>query len=178
MLRRINAAVFEAPAGATIDVVARAQNNEGINDARFEYAGVVLPRAVIQGLPGCSFTVDDASQRLQAVVGFTNGAAGTARYDLFEAENGVLSALSKFTLKADNSPLIDFVIDPVEAAVPGRAARRVARPGKKAVSARRAPAARARKKKRPGNTAKKSARGPRKLAAKTPRGRSVSRKRR
>ena len=53
MLRRVNAALFEAPAGARIEVVAQSQNNNGVNDARFEYAGRILPRETIQGLPGC-----------------------------------------------------------------------------------------------------------------------------
>jgi hypothetical protein len=116
MLRRINAAVFEGPEGARIEVVAQAQSNNGLSDARFEYAGTVLPRQTILGLPGCSFTVEDSSQRLQAVVAFDDNAPGNARYDLFEVENGVLSNLGKFTLKSDGSPLIAFVIDPVAAA--------------------------------------------------------------
>src|SRR6266498_4898908 len=37
MLRRINAALFEAPAGARIEIVAESQNNNGVTDARFEY---------------------------------------------------------------------------------------------------------------------------------------------
>jgi hypothetical protein len=115
MLRRVNAALFEAPAGARIELVAESRNNNGVLDARFEYAGAVLPRETISGLPGCSFTVNRTSGRLQAVVAFDPGAPGNARYDLSEVENGVLSNLGKFTLKSDSSPLLDFVIDPVAA---------------------------------------------------------------
>src|SRR6266498_1723287 len=114
MLRRINAALFEAPAGARIEIVAESQNNNGVTDARFEYDGALLDREQILGLPGCSFTVAETHARLQAVVAFADSAPGTARYDLSEVENGVLSNLNKFTLKSDASPLIDFVIDPVE----------------------------------------------------------------
>ena len=117
MLRRVNAALFEAPDGARIELVAESRNNNGVIDARFEYAGTVLPRETISGLPGCSFIVNGTSGRLQAVVAFDPGAPGNARYDLSEVENGVLSNLGKFTLKSDSSPLIDFVIDPIAAPV-------------------------------------------------------------
>jgi hypothetical protein len=138
MLRRINAAVFVAPAGATIEVVAQSQNNNGVNDARFEYAGTLLDREQILGLPGCSFTVGATHQRLQAIVAFDDNAPGTARYDLSEVENRVLSNLGKFTMKSDGSPLIDFVIDPIEPAAAAGARRRsrkraaTKRPAKKA----------------------------------------------
>src|SRR5262245_7476570 len=124
MLRRVNSAVFEAPAGARIQIVSESQSNNGVNDSRFEYAGTLLNRERILGLPGCSFTVDDSSGRLQAVVAFDDNAPGTARYDLFEIENGALRSLGKFTLKSDGSPLIDFVIDPVEVVARAAAARR------------------------------------------------------
>jgi hypothetical protein len=120
MLRRVNAALFEAPPGAVIQVVAEAQGNSGVNDARFEYAGQILPRAMILGLPGCSFTVADLSERLEAVVVFDPGAPGSARYDLFEVENGVKSALQKSTKHSDSTPLISFTIDPVFVAVGSR----------------------------------------------------------
>jgi hypothetical protein len=117
MLRRINAAVFEGPTGARVQVVAEAESNNGVTDARFEYAGAILPREQINGLPGCTFTVGTTPQRLQAIVAFDDNAPGTARYDLAEFENGVANNLGKFTLKSDGSPLIDFVIDPIAVAV-------------------------------------------------------------
>lgn len=152
MLRRINAALFEAPAGARIQVVAGSQNNSGVNDARFEYAGQILSRETILGLPGCSFTVQGSSARLQAVVVFANDAPGSARYDLAEIENGVQSSLGKFTLKSDASPLIDFAIDPI--AIPATAAApRMVRP-----AAKKAPRKTARKAARETVARKKTAR--------------------
>jgi hypothetical protein len=120
MLRRVNAALFEAPPGALIRVVAEAQGNNGVNDARFEYAGQILPRETILGLPGCSFTVADFSERLEAVVVFDPGAPGSARYDLFEVENGVKNDLQKSTRHSESTPLISFTIDPVLVAVSAR----------------------------------------------------------
>ena len=130
MLRRVNAALFEAPAGARIEVVAESQGNGGVNDARFEYAGTILPRELIEGLPGCSFVVEEATAQLQAVVAFADAAPGTARYDLAEVENGVKSNLGKFTMKSDASPLISFAIEPILVAARApmkRAARKAAR---------------------------------------------------
>jgi hypothetical protein len=162
MLRRVNAALFEAPPGAVIQVVAEAQGNNGVDDARFEYAGQILPRETILGLPGCSFTVADFSERLEAVVVFDPAAPGSARYDLFEVENGVKLALQKSARHSDSAPLISFTIDPVLVAV--RSSRSTAA----------APRSRARK------AAKKKAR--RRAAARrrrpTSRTRRTSRKRR
>lgn len=129
MLRRVNAALFEAPPGAAIQVVAEALGNNGVNDARFEYAGQILPRLMILGLPGCSFFVADVSERLEAVVVFDPAAPGSARYDLFEVENGVKTDLQKSTKHSDSAPLISFTIDPVFVAIRARsraAARRSA----------------------------------------------------
>jgi hypothetical protein len=128
MLRRVNAALFEAPAGARIEVVAQSQNNDGVNDARFEYAGTILPRENINGLPGCSFKVEGVTEQLQAVVAFADTASDSARYDLAEVENGVKTNLGKFTLKSDGSPLISFAIEPImiAARVPMRSATRAA----------------------------------------------------
>jgi hypothetical protein len=112
MLRRVNAALFEAPAGARIQVVAAAQENNGVNDARFEYAGQILPRETIQGLPGCSLTVADARKGLEAAVVFDPAAPGSARYDLFEIENGAALDLNKSTRNSDSAPLISFTIRP------------------------------------------------------------------
>ena len=120
MLRRVNAALFEAPPGVLIQVVAEAQGNNGVNDARFEYAGQILPRETILGLPGCSFIVADSSERLEAVVVFDPGAPASARYDLLEVENGVRNDLQKSTRHSDSAPLISFTIDPVFVAVASR----------------------------------------------------------
>lgn len=116
MLRRVSAVLFEAPVNARIQVVVQSQNNNGVNGARFEYAGNILSREQILGLPGASFTVQNSRERLQAVVAFDGNAPGTARYDLLEVENGLTNQLGKFVLKSDQSSLIGFSIDPVPAA--------------------------------------------------------------
>jgi hypothetical protein len=181
MLRRVNAALFEAPAGARIQVVAESRNNDGVNDARFEYAGNILPREIIQGLPGCTFDVDAATAQLQAVVAFADTAPWTARYDLAEIENGVKLNLGKFTMKLDGAPLISFAIEPVAAAArppmtrsaPGAARKRAGR--KKKAAKRKRPAA---KRKRPAakRKATKKKGSKKKIATKSRRG--SSRKRR
>lgn len=112
----MNAALFEAPAGARIQIVAESRNNGGVNDARFEYAGTILAREAIQNLPGCTFNVGEETGQLQAVVAFSDTASGTARYDLAEIENGAKLNLGKFTLKADGSPFISFAIEPITVA--------------------------------------------------------------
>ena len=173
MLRRITSALFEAPAGQQIQVVAQSQRNNGVNDARFEYAGNVLDREQIQGLPGCTFIVAATRERLQAVVAFDEDAPGDARYDLFEVESGSLSNLRKNVSKADGSPLIDFAIDAIAVAVAaGAGRRRGAAPGMAAKTLRRGQkpsAARKKRKavarKRPRTTAKASA-GARKTSRK------------
>jgi hypothetical protein len=156
MLRRVNAALFRAPAGAEVRVVARSQANNGVQDARFEYANTVLDRETIQGMPGCRFTVDGARRQLQAIVAFDPGASGNARYDLFEVEpDGGLTDLEEFVKKSDSSPLIDFVIEgvgvpavagPVGAAGPAGMARATAARRSSAPARRRKTAKRAAKK--------------------------------
>lgn len=166
MLRRVNAALFEAPAGATIQVVAMAQENNGVNDARFEYAGQILPRQTIQGLPGCSFTVADSREGLEAAVVFDPAAPGSARYDLFEVENGATLDLHKSTRQSDFSPLISFTIRPEFIGVTTSAARP---PGFPQPTRRRA----AKRKARKPATAKKATR--KKPSKKKPAGKKKTR---
>ena len=113
MLRRVNAALFEAPPGARVQLVVDSQQNNGVKDARFEYAGNTLPRQTILGLPGCTVPVANSSELLEVGVVFDPAAPGTARYDLFEVENGVPNALQKSVKHSDSTPLISFTIDPV-----------------------------------------------------------------
>jgi hypothetical protein len=120
MLRRITFDRYEADLGDQIQIVAKARNNNGVNDARFEYASSVLPREVIQGLPGATFTVLAGRNRVQAVVAFDPGAGGTARYDLFEVDaSGGLSDLRQHVSQIDSAPLVGFAVEgvPVGAAV-------------------------------------------------------------
>jgi hypothetical protein len=128
MLKRVNAGLFEGRAGEQVQIVCRSQNNNGVNDARFEYDEVVLPRETLAGLPGCTFTLRRSIRRFEAMVGFEQSAGDSARYDLFEIdESGGQIDLQEFVRKIDSSPLIDFAID----GLPVRVTR----------GARRAPAA-------------------------------------
>lgn len=111
MLRRVNATVFAAPAGARIQIIAESRNNNGVHEARFEYGNRMLDAERILDRPGCSITVEDDSQLVDATVIFDASAPAGAQYDLFEVENGVKSALGKFTRKSDG-PTINFAIDP------------------------------------------------------------------
>lgn len=148
MLRRVNAALFQAPPGSEITIVAEAQGNNGVNEARFEYAGQILNGEPILGLPGCSFAVGDVRQFFEAIVVFDPGAPGEARYDLFEVENGVKSSLGKFVMASDPSALIGFTIEPMEVAVAAptvaapTVARRAAKPAAAKKRAAKRPAAR------------------------------------
>jgi hypothetical protein len=141
MLRRINAELFQAPAGARIQIVAESQGNNGFSEARFEY-GSPLPPETILGLPGCSFTVEDFTEGVEAVVVFDPDAPGSARYDLFEVEGGVKSDLGKFVRNSDSAPQIGFALQPV--AVPVRAAARRSA-ARKGTSTRKAAKKRGRK---------------------------------
>ena len=116
MLRRVNAALFEAPPGARIQIVAEARNNNSVNDPTFEYGGRLLTEETILGLPGCSFTVN-ATEFFEAGVVFDPDASASARYDLFEVENGVKSNLQKFVRSSDPTNLIGFTIEPMAFAI-------------------------------------------------------------
>jgi hypothetical protein len=174
MLRRFNSALYEAPPGAQIQIVVEGQDNNGVEDARFQYGSDVLPREIILGLPGCSFTVDSSRKRLEAVVVFDPGAAGSARYDMFEVESGVKSALGKSVTNSSSAPLMAFAVDPVAAlaaAAPiGMAAAGFARP-----IAGKAPKQRTAKKKK--KTVAKKAAKPKAGKKTAPRKRKTSRKR-
>src|SRR5438034_4095370 len=139
MLRRIAGDRYEADAGDQIHIVTQSRSNNGVNDARFEYADDVLPRETIQGLPGCTFIVDEGRKQFQAVVTFATGVGAAARYDLFEVDEvGGLSDLDQHVTKIDSAPLVGLAIEgvAVAAAIAGRrgAARATAPP-----RARRAP---------------------------------------
>jgi hypothetical protein len=175
MLRRITFDRYEADLGDQIELVAQSQSNNGVNDARFEYANKVLPRLAIQGLPGATFTVQPGRNRVQAVVAFAPGAGAAARYDLFELDSvGGLTDLRQHVSKMDSAPLVGFAVEgvPVAAAVTRgmpAAGRTVSPPpqGKKAAARkktkRRVPAAKkktTRKRATPTSTARKPARKP------------------
>jgi hypothetical protein len=117
MLRRVNAALFEAPSGARIQIVAESQGNNGVNAARFQFGTDVLPAETILGQPGCTFDFGGVRDLFEAVVVFDPTAPLSARYDLFEVENGVTIPLGKFTRNSDSAPLIGFTIRPAAVAV-------------------------------------------------------------
>jgi hypothetical protein len=79
--------------GSTVNVVAKASSNDGVEDARFQY-GSTLPRDTIQGHPACRFVISQADEFLGAVVTFAPGATG-GRYDLFEESGGQLIDLNE-----------------------------------------------------------------------------------
>lgn len=152
MLRKINETLFSAPRGRTIQLVVESQGNNTVNEARFEYAGEQLDPERIGGLPGCTFTVADTREILEAGVVFAGGVTG-ARYDMFEVENGVRSPLDKSVRSSEASPIIAFTIRP-DAAPLGMAAAPGAPP-----PAMKQPAAKKKKKKAAAKkkTAKKKA---------------------
>jgi hypothetical protein len=113
MLRRVDSALFEAPVGARIQVVAQSQDNNGVNEAHFAYAGRPLQTETFLGLPGCSFTVLGTVSRLQAVAIYGPNAPESARYDLFEVENGAMAHLGALNKDSESTASISFTIHPV-----------------------------------------------------------------
>src|SRR4051812_49658480 len=109
MLRRITFDRYEADLGDQIEIVAQSQSNNGVNDARFEYANNALPRLAIQGLPGASFTVLPGRNRVQAVVAFDPAAGAAAPHDPFELGSaGGGTALRPHGSKNDPAPPFGF----------------------------------------------------------------------
>jgi len=152
MLRKVSGEVYEAPPGVRIQIVVESQNNDGVNDARFEYATRTLDRETILGLPGCSFTVADGREGFQVGVVFDPAAPTSAVYNLFEVENGGKSDLRK-AAKNNGDPLVGFTIAPV--LVPVGASRELIVPS--AVRAPKAAAPKPTPKKKAARRAKKSA---------------------
>ena len=187
MLRRVNAALFEAPTGARIQIVAESQGNNGVNAARFQFGTEVFDAETILGLPGCTFDFAGVRDLFESVVVFDPTAPGSARYDLLEVENGVKRALGKFTRNSDSAPLIGFTIRPAAAGVAAGAATapspapkrpRAGLTGAKKRAAKKSPAKKsAASKKTAKKKATKKKAGKRKSAKKTPAKRKTSRRR-
>ena len=117
MLRRVNAALYEADLGEHVELFVVQQGNGGVETASFEYNGIVLPAHPIQGHPGCEFTVVSGTHQFECIAVF-NPAAQTARYDLFEVNSaGGQTALNKSVTSADPTPLIGFGINAVAVAL-------------------------------------------------------------
>jgi hypothetical protein len=123
MLKRVTSGRYEGNEGDVVTIVTQSQGNNGVNDARFQYAGNVLPRAASSGLPAGTFTVQRGRAQFEAVVAFDPTADNSARYDVFEVDStGGLTDLREHLTKLDGSPLLAFAVDgvPVVAAVPKR----------------------------------------------------------
>jgi hypothetical protein len=119
MLQRVGPDTFEAPTGDTIQVIAIASNNGGLEVARFRYGADRRPATTILTHPGCSFVVKTPVTMLGCVVVFAPGAA-TARYDFFEVDaNGTTIDLQVSAADPAFGPLVQFRIRGV--AVPAMA---------------------------------------------------------
>src|SRR5688500_9909260 len=80
MLTRVDADTFEAPAEATIRIIAKQRSGPG--SAAFRYR-TGRPTRTINGHPGCKFTVADGVVMFSCAVVF---APDPEPYDLFEVE--------------------------------------------------------------------------------------------
>jgi len=118
MLRRVNAALYEADLGEHVELFVVQQGNGGVEAASFEYNGIVLPAHPIQGHPGCEFTVVAGTHQFECIVVLNPASQATARYDLFEVNSaGGQTALNKSVTAADPTPLIGFGIGGVAVAL-------------------------------------------------------------
>jgi hypothetical protein len=96
MLKRVNAGLFEEVEGADIELAVKATNNGGTEDAIFDYGGTDPGRAVVDGHPGCRFTVKTGPLQFKAFVAFSPSAPASARYDLFQINAaGTLAPVGK-----------------------------------------------------------------------------------
>jgi hypothetical protein len=174
MLQRIGPDTFQARTGETIQVIAVAANNGGVEAARFRFGPAPLPATQIQGHPGCSFVVRTPTTMLGCVVVFAPGSAN-ARYDLFEVDvNGTLIDLQEPT-DPGTGPLVQFRIRgaavPVHVGVAGAAPAPPARLGSPPPRPRRSTAAKKKKK-----TVTKKTPAAKKSGAKTPAAKKTAKK--
>jgi hypothetical protein len=141
MLKRVTPDRFVEKIGETVQVIAIASNNAGVEGARFRYGQTILNAETINGHPGCTFIVAEGRARLQGVVAFFKPAPNGARYDLFEVDPHGVVDLEEGVTALDPDPVVSFVIEGVAqlAAAPVFAAAapasRIA--GKKAKTRRR-----------------------------------------
>jgi hypothetical protein len=118
MLRRVNAALYEGDLGEHVELFVVQQGNGGVETAKFEYNGIVLPAHPIQGHPGCEFTLVSGTHQFECIVVFNPAAQPAARYDLFEVNSaGGQTALNKSVTAADPTPIIGFGIEGVAVAL-------------------------------------------------------------
>ncbi len=130
MLRRVNAGLYEEDDGADVQLAVKATNNGGVEAAQFDYDSTVLAQDVVDGFPGCRFTVRSGTRQFRALVTFSPSASATARYDLFQVNPaGTLAPVGKSVTNNGGTPLIGFGIAgmPVKVAVEIAGRRRKAR---------------------------------------------------
>ena len=114
MLKRVTAALYVEDAGAHVQLAVIATNNKGVEDARFEYDGDVLPRGTLDSHPACRFDVKAGSHQLRVIVAFHPDARDTAHYDLLQVnDGGALQPVGASVTKAASAPIIGFGIDGV-----------------------------------------------------------------
>ena len=77
MLKRVSSSLFQAPTGSKVQIVARSRDNNGVQDATFQYAQTDLPAETINGMPGCSIKLLSGRRAFIATVLFSNAPAPT-----------------------------------------------------------------------------------------------------
>lgn len=135
MLRRVNAGLYEEDEGSDVELAVKATNNGGVEAAQFDYDSTVLGQDLVDGFPGCRFTVRSGTRQFRALVTFSPSAPATARYDLFQVNAaGTLTPVGKSVTNNGGTPLIGFGIagvaveEAVEIAGGRRKARKPSRP--------------------------------------------------
>jgi hypothetical protein len=135
MLRRVNAGLYEEDDGANVQLAVKATNNGGVEAAQFDYDSAVLDQDVVDGSPGCRFTVKSGTRQFRSLVVFSPTASASARYDLFQVNPaGTLTPVGKNVTNTGGTPLIGFgiagvaVAEVVEIARARRRARKRVRP--------------------------------------------------
>lgn len=113
MLKRVMHDRFAERIGETVQVIAIASNNSGVEGARFRYGQTILNAEMINGHPGCTFVVAPGRTRLQGVVAFFTPPPTGARYDLFEVDPHGVVDLQEGVTAVDPDPVVSFVVDGV-----------------------------------------------------------------
>jgi hypothetical protein len=167
MLRRVNAGLYEEDDGRDVQLAVKATNNNGVEAAQFDYDSTVLGQDVVDGFPGCRFTVGSGTRQFRALVTFSPSSSASARYDLFQVNAaGTLTPVGKSVTNTGGTPLIGFGI----AGVAVQAAVEIAGPRAKARRPSR------RKPRKTTLTRRKAASPSSKKASRTARRKTVSRK--
>jgi hypothetical protein len=138
MLRRVNAGLYEEDEGSDVELAVKATGNGGMEAALFDYDSTVLDQDVVDGFPGCRFTVGGGTRQFRALVAFSPAASASARYDLFQVNAaGTLAPVGKSVTNSGGTPLIGFGIAGVpvdeEVAMTGRR-RKAAKASRKKTS--------------------------------------------